>query len=411
MAPSDPVQHHFDSQRLRLAYWEWGSTDAPPLLLLHGKRDHARSLDRLAAAFRENYRVVAPDLRGHGDSDWAVGGYYGMSEHIADLLALIDVIGGPVDIVGHSFGSRIALYAAGAFPERVHSVVAIEATVNFAFRGLSRRPLSEPEALRRWIARHEGYAELQPRVYTTREEARERIQLVDSRLDDAFALELARHGAQVGVNYVANADAAEETRDAIHELGGTVVLVKADVSDAEAASDVVETAVEELGKIDILVNNAGVNRDRTIARLSVEEWDEVIQTDLSSMFYCTRAAVPHMREANYGRIINISSVIGQMGNIGQANYGATKAGMIGFTKTAARELARNNITVNAVCPGFVSTEMVTALPENIQDNIKAQIPLGRFGEPEEIAAVVRFLCTEGSWFTGAQLSPNGGQYM
>ena len=227
----------------------------------------------------------------------------------------------------------------------------------------------------------------------------------------ACALELARHGAHVVVNYVANADAAEETRDAIHEIGGTVVLVKADISDADSASDLIETAVEELGKVDILVNNAGINRDRTLSRLSVEEWDEVIATNLSGMFYCTRAAVPHMREANYGRIINISSVIGQMGNIGQANYGATKAGMIGFTKTAARELARNNITVNAVCPGFVSTEMVTALPENIQDNIKAQIPLGRFGEPEEIAAVVRFLCTEGGWFTGAQLSPNGGQYM
>ena len=227
----------------------------------------------------------------------------------------------------------------------------------------------------------------------------------------ACAIELAREGASVIVNYVSNADAAEATRDVIHEFGGTVVLVKANVSDADEAGDVVETAVEELGKIDILVNNAGVNRDRTIARLSVEEWDEVIQTDLSSMFYCTRAAVPHMREANYGRIINISSVIGQMGNIGQANYGATKAGMIGFTKTAARELARNNITVNAVCPGFVATDMVTALPENIQDNIKAQIPLGRFGEPEEVAAVVRFLCTEGGWFTGAQLSPNGGQYM
>ncbi len=227
----------------------------------------------------------------------------------------------------------------------------------------------------------------------------------------ACALELAREGASVVVNYVSNADAAEETRDAIHELGGTVVLVKADISDADSAADLIETAVEELGKVDILVNNAGINRDRTLSRLSVEEWDEVIGTNLSGMFYCTRAAVPHMREANYGRIVNISSVIGQMGNIGQANYGATKAGMIGFTKTAARELARNNITVNAVCPGFVATDMVTALPENIQDNIKAQIPLGRFGEPEEVAAVVRFLCTEGGWFTGAQLSPNGGQYM
>ena len=179
----EPVRRHYQSQRLRLAYWEWGSAEAPPLVLLHGKRDHARSLDRLAAAFCGDYRVIVPDLRGHGDSDWAVGGYYGMSEHIADLLALIDLIGGRADVIGHSFGSRIALYAAGAFPERIHSVVAIEATVNVAFRGLSRRPLSEPE----------GYAAMQPRVYATLGEARERIQRVDSRLDDAFALELARH--------------------------------------------------------------------------------------------------------------------------------------------------------------------------------------------------------------------------
>ncbi len=227
----------------------------------------------------------------------------------------------------------------------------------------------------------------------------------------ACAIELARKGASVVVNYLSNADAAEATRDAIHEFGGAVVLVKADVSDAEEASDVIETAVEELGKIDILVNNAGINRDRTIARLSVEDWDDVIQTDLSSMFYCTRAAIPHMREANYGRIINMSSVIGQMGSVGLANYAAAKAGMIAFTKTAAKELARNNITVNAVCPGFIATDMVTSLTEDIQDSIRSQIPLGRFGEPEEVAALVRFLCTEGGWFTGSQLSPNGGQYM
>ena len=227
----------------------------------------------------------------------------------------------------------------------------------------------------------------------------------------ACAIELAREGASVVVNYLSNADAAEATRDAIHEFGGTVVLVKADVSDAQEAADVIETAVEELGKIDILVNNAGINRDRTVARLPVEDWDAVIQTDLSSMFYCTRAAVPHMREANYGRIINMSSIIGQMGNAGQANYAAAKAGMIAFTKAVAKELARNNITVNAVCPGFIATDMVTSLTEDIQDSIRSQIPLGRFGEPEEVAALVRFLCTEGGWFTGSQLSPNGGQYM
>ena len=196
MASAEPTQHNFESQRLRLAYWEWGDAEAPPLVLLHGKRDHARSLDRIAAALCDHYRVIAPDLRGHGDSDRAVGGYYGMSEHVADLLALIELLGGRADIVGHSFGSRIALYAAGAFPERVNSVVAIEATIDFAFRGRSRRPLSEPEALRRWIRRQTAYSEMQPRVYRTLEEARERIQLVDSRLDDPFALELARHATR-----------------------------------------------------------------------------------------------------------------------------------------------------------------------------------------------------------------------
>lgn len=227
----------------------------------------------------------------------------------------------------------------------------------------------------------------------------------------ACAIELARHGAKLVVNYRSDVDAAEATRDTIREAGGEVVLVKADVSDPDEAAAVIETAEEELGEVDILVNNAGVNRDRTIARLSVEEWDEVIRTDLSSMFYCTRAVVPGMRERNYGRIINMSSIVGQMGNVGQANYAAAKAGMIAFTKTAAKELARNNITVNAVCPGFIATDMVTSLSEEIQENVKSQIPLGRFGTPEEVAAVVRFLCTEGDFFTGAQLSPNGGQYM
>ena len=227
----------------------------------------------------------------------------------------------------------------------------------------------------------------------------------------ACAIELARHGASVVVNYRTDAGAAEATRNVIHEFGGTVVLVKANVADPDEAEAVIETAIEELGQLDILVNNAGINRDHTVARQTVEEWDDVIQTDLSSMFYCTHAAVAHMRERNYGRIVNMSSIIGQMGNVGQGNYAAAKAGMIAFTKTAAKELARNNITVNAVCPGFVSTDMVNALSDEIQDNIRSQIPLGRFGQPEEIAAVVRFLCTEGGFFTGAQLSPNGGQYM
>ena len=227
----------------------------------------------------------------------------------------------------------------------------------------------------------------------------------------ACAIELARHGADLVLNYIANAEAAESCKAEIEALGVQAVIVQGDVSVAAEAEALIDTAVEQFGKVDILVNNAGINRDRTISRLSVEEWDEVISTNLSGMFYCTRAAVSGMRENNYGRIINMSSVIGQMGNLGQSNYGASKAGMVGFTKTAARELARNNITVNAVCPGFITTDMVNALSDEIQDNLKSQIPLGRFGEPEEIAAVVRFLCTEGGWFTGAELSPNGGQHM
>ena len=227
----------------------------------------------------------------------------------------------------------------------------------------------------------------------------------------ACALELARSGATVIVNYTANQAAANATLMDILKEGGKGIVVRGDVSNAEQAKQLIDTAIESFDKVDILVNNAGVNRDRTIARMSTEEWDSVIQTDLSSMFYCTAAVVPGMRERNYGRIINISSIVGQMGNVGQANYAAAKAGMIAFTKTAAKELARNQITVNAVCPGFVQTEMVAALSDEVKTAVLGNIPLGRFGTAEEVAAVVRFLCVEGGFFTGSQLSPNGGQYM
>ncbi len=227
----------------------------------------------------------------------------------------------------------------------------------------------------------------------------------------ACALELARAGATVIVNYTANQAAANATLMDILKEGGMGIVVRGDVSNPDQAKQLIDTAIESFDKVDILVNNAGVNRDRTIARMSTEEWDTVIQTDLSSMFYCTAAVVPGMRERNYGRIINISSIIGQMGNVGQANYAAAKAGMIAFTKSAAKELARNQITVNAVCPGFVETEMVAALSDEVKTAVLGNIPLGRFGTAEEVAAVVRFLCVEGGFFTGSQLSPNGGQYM
>ncbi|MPZ98155.1 MAG: SDR family oxidoreductase [Dehalococcoidia bacterium] len=227
----------------------------------------------------------------------------------------------------------------------------------------------------------------------------------------ACALELARHGASVVINYTSNEEAANSAKQEIEALGAKALVVQADVSKAEDAQGLIKAAEDEFGKVDILVNNAGINRDRTVARMSPEEWDAVISTDLSSMFYCTNAAVGGMRERNFGRIINMASVIGQMGNVGQGNYAAAKAGMIAFTKTAARELARNNITVNAVCPGFIETDMVSALSDEIRANLIAQIPLGRFGTAEEVAATVRFLCTEGSFYTGAQMNLNGGQHM
>ena len=227
----------------------------------------------------------------------------------------------------------------------------------------------------------------------------------------ACAEELAREGAAVVVNYFQSPEQAEQLAKQISDAGGRAITFKAHVGNPDEAKALIDKTIETYGQIDILVNNAGVNRDRTLKRLSVAEWDEVITTDLSSAFYCTSAAVPHMTERNYGRIIVMSSIIGQMGNVGQSNYAAAKAGLIAFAKSAAKELARNNITVNAMCPGFVETDMVIALSDDVKKNLLAQIPLGRFGRPDEVANFVRFLCTEGDWITGQQFNPNGGQYM
>jgi acetoacetyl-CoA reductase len=227
----------------------------------------------------------------------------------------------------------------------------------------------------------------------------------------AVAEELAREGAKVVINYAENAEAAEQAVKAIQEVGGEAIAVQADVSDPEQAKHLVQAALQQFGQIDILVNNAGVNRDRTLRRMSTEEWETVIDTDLNSVYYVSSVVIPHMIERNYGRIINMSSIIGQIGNIGQSNYAAAKAGMIAFSKAAAKELARNNITVNAMCPGFIETDMLAGVPEEPRKAILANIPLGRFGQPEEVAAYVRFLVTEGDWITGAELNINGGQYM
>ena len=227
----------------------------------------------------------------------------------------------------------------------------------------------------------------------------------------AVAKELAGCGAAVAVNYNKSQEPAEALVKEIVGGGGKAIAVKADVGVPDEAKALVERAIEEFSQVDILVNNAGVNRDRSLRRMAIEEWQEVINTDLNSAFYCASAVIPHMVERKYGRIINMSSIIGQMGNVGQSNYAAAKAGLVAFTKSAAQELARYNITVNAMCPGFIATDMVIALPDDVKEALLSKIPLGRFGKPEEVASFVRYLCTEGEWITGQQFNPNGGMYM
>ncbi len=230
-------------------------------------------------------------------------------------------------------------------------------------------------------------------------------------LGRAIAKELGAHGSKVVVNYNQSKDAADELVAELKGDGVEVISVKANVADEDECKALIEAAVKEFGGIDVLINNAGVNRDRTIRRMTGDEWREVIATDLSSIFYCTQAAVPHMTERGGGRIVNMASIVGQMGNLGQSNYAAAKAGIVGFTKSAAQELARFKISVVALCPGFIETEMVTNLTDEVKEALVAKIPLGRFGTPEEVARITRFLVTEGEYVTGAQININGGMYM
>ncbi len=230
-------------------------------------------------------------------------------------------------------------------------------------------------------------------------------------LGRAIAKELASHKAKVTINYYQHKELAEQLLEELHSQGHKAICVQAGVAHPDEVQKLVDATVEAFGGIDILINNAGVNRDRTLRRMSMEEWREVIATDLDSIFYCTQAVVPHMIQRGGGRIVNMSSIVGQMGNIGQANYAAAKAGIVGFTKAVALELARFNITVNAVCPGFIETDMVTSLPEDVQKSLLARIPMGRFGRPEEVAKLCRFLVAEGDYITGATFDINGGMYL
>jgi acetoacetyl-CoA reductase len=228
----------------------------------------------------------------------------------------------------------------------------------------------------------------------------------------AIAEELGRGGAKIVVNYARSKAPAEELVQQLREHGSPQALaIQADVTDAAQAARLIEEAVQQLGRIDVLVNNAGITLDRTMKKMSVQDWDAVIQTDLSSCFYTVKAALPYFTEQKSGNIINISSFVGQAGNFGQANYAAAKSGIIGFTKTAALELARSNVKVNAICPGFIETEMYTAVPDNVKEAILQRIPLRRVGTPQEIARAVRYLVVDGDYITGQTLNVNGGIYM
>lgn len=227
----------------------------------------------------------------------------------------------------------------------------------------------------------------------------------------AIAIELAREGARVAVNYQNNEAKAQEVVDEIAKFGGSAMLVKANQADPHEARDMVNRVAAEFKHLDILVNNAGITRDAMIRKLSDENWAEVIQTNLNGCFYCLSAAIPIMTDQSYGRIINISSMNGQVGAMGQANYSASKGGIIALTRTAAVELARSGITVNTVSPGYTETDMFARVPVEIQAQIKAKIPLGRFAQPEEIAKAVIFLAAEGDYITGQQINVNGGAFM
>jgi 3-oxoacyl-[acyl-carrier protein] reductase len=227
-----------------------------------------------------------------------------------------------------------------------------------------------------------------------------------------IALELARQGADVVVNYAGSEAKAHEVVEEIKGLGREALAIQCDVSKSESVTDMIKGTVEHFGKLDILINNAGITRDNLLMRMKENEWDDVMNINLKGVFLCTKAVTRQMMKQRSGRIINISSVVGVSGNPGQANYVAAKAGVIGLTKTSAKELASRGITVNAIAPGFITTEMTDQLTEDIQNEMLKMIPLAQFGEPKDIANCVVFLASDDSrYITGQTIHVNGGMVM
>ena len=231
-------------------------------------------------------------------------------------------------------------------------------------------------------------------------------------IGQATAIDLAKAGADIVVNFIGNEAVAQETVEAIEALGRKAIKIKADVGNAEDVQAMVDEAVAAFGHIDILVNNAGITRDGLLIRMKDSDWDDVLNINLKGVYLVTKAVAKLMVKQRAGRIINMTSVSGVTGNVGQANYAAAKAGVIGFTKTCAKELAARGITVNAIAPGFIETAMTDVLPEKIKEGIAATVPFGRMGQPEEIASVVTFLASDfASYITGQVLNVDGGMVM
>ena len=228
----------------------------------------------------------------------------------------------------------------------------------------------------------------------------------------SIALQLAEEGYNVAVNYAGNKDKAEAVVAEIKDKGVEAFAIQADVANPDEVKDMIQEVVKQFGSLDVLVNNAGITRDNLLMRMKEQEWDDVINTNLKGVFNCIQKATRQMMKQRSGAIINLSSVVGAVGNPGQANYVATKAGVIGLTKTAARELASRNITVNAVAPGFIVSDMTDALNDDLKDQMKSQIALGRFGEDTDIANTVAFLASDkAKYITGQTIHVNGGMFM